>query len=92
MLLSQGISYWDAPELLHAQWIRTGTDGIANDGQQGMGQQGRGGHIPPSLHSSTLTANRGAARPVLPQRCPELQYGARGQEEPRCEFKKQKTN
>lgn len=58
MLLSQGISFWDAPELLHAQWSKIAT-GVNQDGKQHQNQpsQGRGDHIPPSLHSSTFRSN-----------------------------------
>ena len=65
MLLSQGISYWDAPELLHAEWtkILTGagagsvTAGRHPRHQQQHLSQEHGDHIPPSSHSSTFRSS-----------------------------------
>ena len=42
MLLSQGTSYWDAPELLAAQWSEPSETAPA------------GGHVPPGLHSKSF--------------------------------------
>ena len=69
MLLSQGISYWDAPDLLHAEWTKTATGAGAGSvtagrhhhhqhhQQQRQLSQGRGDHIPPSSHSSTFRSS-----------------------------------
>lgn len=60
MLLSQGISYWDAPGLLAAQWTDP-QQGKKNTemGEVPPSQVGSGAHIAPSLHSSTFRASDG---------------------------------
>jgi len=47
MLLSQGTSYWDAPELLAAQWSEPSEAAPA------------GGHVPPGLHSKSFRDSSG---------------------------------
>ena len=62
MLLSQGISYWDAPGLLAAQWTdpQQGKQKNTSDiSEVALGRPKTGAHIPPSLHSSTFRASDG---------------------------------